>query len=171
MEVYPSMTRVKTDPADPCKPEQNAYLNRMVIRVPGYTELTDFNEVAQHEVLERKWCGPGGHYYVENDGRITQGRPETMKGANEVRGTDGNTNKLGIQVFEPSEAEALSADFIGNLTQLIHCKMIQLSIWPKNIKPHFNKQFRPSHKIVELVNHIVSNATVLEQLEEQVKGL
>lgn len=157
LEVFASLMHVETNPKHACKPEFDNIKDRIVIRKPGYAGLDTIEQVGAHEINTRKWCGLGGHYYVDADGRITQGRPETMKGANEINGKDGNTGKLGIQVLLPEGQTELSPYFIGNFTKLLACQMTKHAIWNKDVKTHFHEQFHPGKLVLDLLNKILAN--------------
>ncbi len=154
LKTFASLSRLETDPAHACKLEFDDVKDRMVVRQPGYPGLTTLEEVAAHEINHRKWCGLGGHFYVEADGRITEGRPEYMKGANEINDADGNTGKMGIQVLLPEGQTELSAYFVGNFTQLVACQMTRHMIFAKDVKPHFHSSFHPGAPIAALLERV-----------------
>ena len=156
LKVHASVIRVETDVSHSCKPTFDDTKNRIVIRKPGYAGLETLAQVAAHETNSRKWCGPGGHYYVDANGRITQGRPEEMKGANEINGADGNKNKLGIQVLLPEGQTKLSAYFVGNFTQLLAWQMKKHIISAGDVKTHFYADFHPGKLVQNLLNQFLT---------------
>lgn len=161
LKIHESLTPVQTDPEHPCKPSFDNEKNRIVVRKPGYVGLDALEQVAAHEINTRNWCALGGHYYVDANGRITQGRPETMQGANEINGVDGNKNKLGIQVLLPEGLPELPAYFVGNFTQLLACQMQKHVILANNVKTHFYHDFHPGQLIQDLLNQILNPKTGL----------
>ena len=161
LKIHTNPTPVQTDPNHACKPAFDGIKNRIVIRKPGYVGLDTLEQVAAHEINTRKWCALGGHYYVDADGRISQGRPDTMQGANEINGADGNRNKLGIQVLLPEGLSELPAYFAGNFTQLLACQMQKHAIFAKDVKTHFYHDFHPGKLVQNLLNQILNSKTEL----------
>lgn len=155
LTVYPGIP-VETDPQHPCQPRVDGEKNRMVVRKPGYRGLHTLEEVATHETIDRKWCGLGGHYYVNATGHISKGRPEAMQGANEINGNDGNKNKLGIQTLLPEGLTELPEPFIGNFTKLILCQMYRHQIAAKSVKTHVDYKFHPGPLVQDLLDKILA---------------
>lgn len=157
LEIRPNPTATETSVPNNCKPELDSVKNRIVIRQPGYQGNTTLEQVADHEINNRKWCDLGGHYYVLGNGTIFAGRPVTMKGANEINGKDGNTGKLGIQVLLPEGQAELSAEFVGNMTQLLACQMKKHQIAADKIRAHFYTDFHPGKLVQEFLDKFLAN--------------
>lgn len=127
------------------------------------------------------WGGIGYHYFIELDGKVTQGRKDDADGAHTI---GYNQKSLGICLAGNFDATMPSAAQINALTALLKQKMAQYSIPPEKIVPHrhfasktcYGKHLSDdwarnlvsksnTEIIVEIENHLAQVSTLLSQLK------
>lgn len=130
------------------------------------------------------WGGIGYHYFIELDGKITQGRKDTEEGAHTI---GYNKKSIGICLAGNFDTTLPSPAQITALTALLKEKMVQYSIQSEKILPHRHfasktcygrrladnwarnlvtkSSTKPNSQIIsEIEEHIAQISTLLSQL-------
>lgn len=81
----------------------------------------------------RKWAAIGYHYLIADDGRIYEGRPETMQGAHTARN---NSNNLGISMMGDYHRSPPSARHLAVLEKFLTDTRLRLRVAKGRIYGH-----------------------------------
>lgn len=113
------------------------------------------------------WGGIGYHYFIELDGKVTQGRKDNADGAHTI---GYNKKSLGICLAGNFDATMPSPAQINALTALLKQKTAQYSIPPAKIVPHrsfASKTCYGKHLGDDWARNLVSksNAEIIAEIE------